>query len=94
MAEPSTLRLKRLRHRSRYRGCRESDLIFAAFAERHLDGLGPWQLDRYEALLDESDADLLAWITGARPPPPAHDHDVLALLRAVRLDPHRPIDGG
>lgn len=87
MAEPTTLRKKRLRHRSLYRGCRESDLIFAAFAERHLNGLGPQQLDRYEALLDESDADLLAWIVGARPAPAAHDHDVLALLRGIRLRP-------
>jgi antitoxin CptB len=89
MAEPSTLRLKRLRHRSIYRGCRESDLIFAAFAERHLGRLAPTQLDRYEALLDESDQDLLAWITGVLPAPPVHDHDVLAMLRAIRLEPLR-----
>ncbi len=81
MSEPTTIRRKRLIHQSRYRGFLESDLFFGRFADVHLAALTPEQLDRYEALLGESDHDLFAWISGHRPVPPEHDHDVFRLLR-------------
>ena len=43
------------------------------------------QLDRYEALLEESDHDLFAWISGQQPVPERHDHDVFRLLQDLRL---------
>ena len=48
-------------------------------------GLTAPQLDRYEALLGESDQDLLAWISGQAPVPARHDHDVFHLLRELPL---------
>jgi antitoxin CptB len=68
----SDIRRKRLSFRSWHRGTRESDLILGRFD----DG----QLDRYEALLECTDADLFDWITGRAIPPPEHDHDVTRLL--------------
>lgn len=85
MSEPVTVRRKRLLYRSRYRGCLESDLLFGGFADQYLMTLDARQLDRYEALLDESDPDLLAWIFGRSAAPPRHDHDVLHLLRSFQL---------
>ena len=85
MPESPETRKKRLLHRSRYRGVLEADLLFGRFADAHLQGLTPGQLDRYEALLDESDADLLAWVTGRRPVPARHDNDVLAMLRGFQV---------
>ena len=82
MSETRELRCKRLVHRSRYRGAKESDLLFGQFAERHLGSLDEIQLDRYEALLDEADQDVLAWVYGRLPVPARHDHDVFRLLRA------------
>ena len=82
MSETRELRCKRLVHRSRYRGAKESDLLFGQFAERHLAALDEAQLDRYEALLDEADQDVLAWVYGRLPVPARHDHDVFRLLRA------------
>ena len=79
--EPTTVRRKRLIHQSRYRGFLESDLFFGRFAATHLAALSPDQLDRYEALLAESDHDLFAWIAGRRPVPPEHDHDVFRMLQ-------------
>ena len=76
-------RRKRLLYRSRYRGFLESDILFRRFAEGMLPRLTATQLDRYEALLEESDHDLYAWIVGHRPAPARHDHDVMALLRQV-----------
>jgi antitoxin CptB len=81
-SEPVTVRRKRLIHRSRYRGFLESDLFFGRFADTHLAGLTPDQLDRYETLLEESDQDLFAWVTGREPVPARHDHDVFRMLRA------------
>jgi antitoxin CptB len=84
MSEPITVRRKRLLYRSRYRGCLESDLLFGGFADQYLMTLDARQLDRFEALLDESDPDLLAWVFGRGRVPPQHDHDVLHLLRSFQ----------
>jgi antitoxin CptB len=74
------IRRKRLRFRSWHRGTRESDLILGRFADSHLARFDDAQLDRYEALLECSDADLFDWVAGRAPPPPEHDHDVTRLL--------------
>jgi antitoxin CptB len=58
------MRRKRARFRSWHRGTREADLLIGSFADEHLDGFAPEQLDRFEALLEEVDADLVDWITG------------------------------
>lgn len=85
MRESVAVRRKRLLYRSRYRGSLESDLLFGRFADRHLASLNAAQLDRYEALLLESDHDLWAWIAGRRPVPEQHDHDVFHLLQDFRV---------
>jgi len=79
------IRLKRLLFRSRHRGTKESDLVFGAFANRYLETFSPGQLDAYERLLEQEDADLWDWLVGAAAPPPEHDTDVLGLLRQFRL---------
>jgi antitoxin CptB len=84
---PTDLRRKRLLFRSWHRGTREADLLLGCFAEAHLAGFGPAQLDRFEVLLDCPDADLFDWIAGRTPPPPAHDHDVTRLLLSFRYTP-------
>jgi antitoxin CptB len=76
----SAIRRKRLSYRSWHRGTRESDLILGRFADAHLARFDEAQLDRYEALLECSDAELFEWATGRAPPPAAHDHDVTRLL--------------
>lgn len=58
--------------RSMRRGILEMDLILSRFAGSDLAALAPAELDAYEALLEENDQDLLAWITGALPPPDEH----------------------
>jgi antitoxin CptB len=56
--------------------------LFGQFAANHLATLNDDQLGRYEALLDEPDHEVLAWIYGRAPLPARHDHDVFGLLRA------------
>jgi len=76
-------RRKRLKFRSWHRGIKEADLILGHFADEHLDALSVEQLDRYEILLREPDADLVAWITGDRPAPEEHQSDVMTLLQSL-----------
>ena len=84
MSDTREMRCKRLLHRSRYRGTKESDLLFGRFAAIHLASLDDVQLGRYEALLDEPDQDVLAWVYGRSPLPARHDHGVFGLLRAFQ----------
>lgn len=77
-------RRERLRFRSWHRGTREMDLLLGSFADAHLYAFTPEQLDRYEALLLESDPDLYDWITGKEIANDPHNNDVMKLLRAHR----------
>src|SRR5260221_12858804 len=87
MDETRDIRRKRLLFRSWHRGVREADLLLGSFAERHLAELSDAQLDRYEALLANSDGVILDWITGRVVPPPEQDSDVLRLLTNFRSRP-------
>jgi antitoxin CptB len=84
---PDDLRKKRLLFRSWHRGTREADLILGRFAEAHLAGFDRAQLDRYEALLHCSDAEIFDWVAGRASLPAAYDHDVTRLLLAFRPCP-------
>ena len=74
-------RLKRLMFRSQHMGSNENDIVFGGFARAHLAELTPEQLDRYEILLAENDADLFDWATGKLTPRPDRDHDVMTMIR-------------
>lgn len=84
MDEASDIRRKRLLYQSGHRGTKESDLLLGAFAAAHLAGFSAAQLDRYEALLEESDAALFDWLTGRAAPPAEKMNDVLRLLLSFR----------
>lgn len=81
-------RIKRLMHRSRYRGFLEIDLILQRFATTMLPKLDADGVDAYEALLDEVDQDIFAWITKRQPVPARHDNQVMQQLQ--NLDVSRP----
>jgi antitoxin CptB len=42
-------------------------------------------LDLYEALIEESDQDLMAWIMGREPVPERHANDIFDLLRRFNV---------
>ena len=86
MTDPSdiVIRRKKALFRAQRRGFRELDLIFAAFADAHLDNLSEEQLDRFEDLLAVPDWQMFDWIMGHVPVPQTHDHEVFARLRAYR----------
>ncbi|HVY34508.1 MAG TPA: succinate dehydrogenase assembly factor 2 [Caulobacteraceae bacterium] len=81
-------RLKKLRFRAWHRGFREADLILGPFADAHLAQLSADQLDAFEALIEQPDPDLYAWIIGSAPTPEAFDGEVLDLIRSFRFFAH------
>ena len=72
MSAPDPVRLKRLRIRAWRRGTREADLILGGFVDACGDRLDAEGLAAIEALLEESDADIFAWVSGRAAPPAAH----------------------
>lgn len=75
-------RRRRILFRAWHRGMREMDLIMGRFAEERLNGMDADDLDRFEALIEVPDRDLLAWLTGREPVPSNYDTAVFAALRA------------
>lgn len=79
-------RRKRLLYQSRHRGTKEADLILGGFALAHMTSLTTDQFAKLEALLEESDPDLMSWIGGLSAPPVAHDNDVLKMICNFKYD--------
>ncbi len=78
-------RLNKLRFRAWRRGFREADLILGGFADANLAALTPTQVDAFEALLDQEDHDVYAWVMGQETAPPAFQGEVLEAIRAFHL---------
>lgn len=80
MPMPDSDRVKRLKIRSWRRGIREMDLILGPWFDREGANLSEAELDHYEALLEENDQALYAWVSG-REKPPETFADLVARLR-------------
>lgn len=76
------LSLNRIKFRAWRRGFREADLILGAFADRYLSSMTDEDVHRFEALLEQSDHDIYAWIVGSKPVPAPFDNDLMARLQA------------
>lgn len=78
-------RRRRLIFRSDHRGNKENDILLGQFAQAHVMKFSSAELDRYEALLEESDNDIFDWVAGRAKVPPEKDSDVLRLLLAFQV---------
>lgn len=74
------VRRKRLLYQASHRGTQESDLIVGGFARAHLGGFGAAELDRFEALIEVPDADLMDWLSGRSEAPADMKGRVLDLM--------------
>lgn len=81
-------RLKKLKFRAWRRGFREADLILGPFADEHVAGFTPDQLDEFERLLEVPDQDLYAWITDRLPTPDEWDTELMRRIKAFRYQVH------
>jgi len=76
-------RLKRLRFRSRHRGVREADMLIGGYFDRWHEAWDDADMAWFEALLEEQDADILAWAMGAAPVPERWQGEMMGRLQAL-----------
>lgn len=55
---------KKLLYRSSYRGCKETDFLIGKFAAAKINEMDEKQLDTFDRLLSEDDAEIYDWILG------------------------------
>lgn len=60
-------RIKKIKFRAHHRGIQEMDIILGGFVDDQIADYSSEQLDDLEALMSETDADLLSWIIGQTP---------------------------
>jgi antitoxin CptB len=76
-------RFDRARFRAWHRGTREADLMLGGFFDRHHSAWDEPALSWFEALLEEDDADVLAWALNAVPAPERFRGSLLDALQRV-----------
>lgn len=81
---PTADDIKALRYRAWHRGTREADLLIGGFFDRHHSEWGEAERRLFAELLDEQDADILAWALGTAEPPERFEGPMLKALK--RLD--------
>lgn len=80
-AEEKATSLKRLQYRSQHRGCKEMDIVFSRMDEAALSRFSSADLQLFEALLEEDDADIWNWLTEQSLPVKEEYQPLLAMLR-------------
>lgn len=69
MSNDLEFRKRRLRFRAWHRGTKEADLLIGGFLDRNIDNWSEAEIAWYEALLEETDVDIMAWAIGKQPVP-------------------------
>jgi antitoxin CptB len=76
--------LKRLQWRAHHRGTREADAMIGGFFDARCREWGAEERALFEALLEEQDADIMAWALGTATPPERFEGPMLETMK--RLD--------
>ncbi len=79
-------RRRRLMYRCTHRGTKEADLVLGGFAKAHLVDMSAEELARFEALMEESDPDLMAWVGGQEEPPDRVDREFIKRIYNFKID--------
>jgi antitoxin CptB len=73
-------RLKRIKYRAHHRGTQEMDIILGGFVDDQIENFDANMLDRLEALMNETDADLYQWIIGQPGTTQCQDTELLDMI--------------
>jgi antitoxin CptB len=76
MTDQYEIRRRRLLYQSKRRGSKEADMVIGQFAIEFLDDMTAEELDQFESLLQESDPDLMTWVSGLESPPDKHQNQI------------------
>ncbi len=83
--ETTEIRRKRLRYHSWHRGTKELDLVLGQFAAKYLPDLTVAELDLYEAIVNENEYDIYAWLARREAPPLEHDNHIMKMILDFRI---------
>lgn len=61
--------------------------MIGGFCDAHCDGWTVEQIDRFEALLEEQDVDIMAWAMGSQPCPAQWDGAMMQAMRKLDFVP-------
>lgn len=81
--DPLDLARKRAHWRAWHRGTREADMLVGGFSDRHLATFDVDGLAWFEAVLAETDVDIMAWALGTQAPPARLDGEWMTRLRTL-----------
>jgi len=76
-------RLARMRFRAWHRGTREADYMIGCFFDRFHQEWGEEEIVWFEAILDEDDADVMAWALGTQPVPDTYAGPLMERMRLL-----------
>lgn len=76
--------LKRLRYLATHRGTREADLLIGGFFDAHHSGWSEGECAMFAEMLEQQDADIIAWAFGTAVPPARFEGPIIEALQ--RLD--------
>lgn len=75
--------LKRLQWRAHHRGTREADMLVGGFFDAHHRGWSAEERRLFEAMLEEQDADIIAWAIGTQQPPERFQGPMIDALKCL-----------
>lgn len=76
-------RKRRLLFRSWHRGIKELDLIFGNFVEANIDGFSAEDCEWFEAIYEEQDHSILAWVTKGEDVPEKWQGEMMTRLQKL-----------
>ncbi len=71
---------KKLLYQSNHRGCKETDLLLGKFASVYLNEMSYQELEAYDIVLSQTDADIVSWVMGHSPIPQDLESDIMTKL--------------
>ena len=80
---PSDPDLKRLAWRAHHRGTKEADLLIGGFFDAHHGSWGEPEREKFAAMLEEQDVDIMAWAHGAAEPPECFAGPMIEALKQL-----------
>jgi antitoxin CptB len=83
LAMPSDPDLKRLHWRAHHRGTREADMLVGGFFDAHHASWTAEERALFAAMLDEQDADIMAWAFGTAEAPERFAGPMITAMRKL-----------
>ncbi len=75
--------LRALKYRAWHRGTREADMMIGGFFDTHHGAWGAGERALFEALLGETDVDIMAWAIGTQPVPESYRGPMMDALQKL-----------